>query len=244
MRKLKKLFEGLRPNDLENLVLPTISVDEYESKVSEEGIVVAFLSEDKEPAEDLKHFIAHSSIEQLDAEVSPGPDPDGYYYVFVEFMRNREFIDKLLALLEDVYRVTNIRRWKMKVYGKKLSYRVTRENLEEFLILDKPKNIREKTAETILEWLRDSHADKISLRGNDLSINEHTKKILAFGNSEELYDAFDFHHKPLRLDETAIRTTRIFETALGGGWAFNQYENILVCEKVESDKILILDLSS
>lgn len=244
MRNLRKLFEGLRPNDLEGLVLPTISVDEYESKVSDASIVVAFLVEDQEPAEDLKHFIAHSAIKQLDAEVSPGPDPDGYYYVFVEILRNEEFIDRLLLLLEDVTRVTGIKRWKMRVYGKKLSYAVTKENLEEMVNLTVEKNTREETAETILEWFKDSYTSNVLLKANTLKINEKDYRIAAFGDLKELYEVFEFDFKPLRLDETALTNTRILETSLGAGWAINQYENFLVCEKVGCDKVLVIDLSA
>ena len=39
---MAQLNEGLKELDLQDLVLPLVSVDEYESKIDEEAIVVAF----------------------------------------------------------------------------------------------------------------------------------------------------------------------------------------------------------
>ena len=78
------LNEGLRPDDLEDLVLPILSIDEYESKIEDDGIVVGFYTQYKDPANDLNRFIQKSAIDILDSEVSPAPTEDGYFIVFVE----------------------------------------------------------------------------------------------------------------------------------------------------------------
>ena len=59
-----KLVEGLRQNDLVNLIKPYFSVDIFEPKFgkNEEIVVVAFVADAKEPAEDLKSFIENESI--------------------------------------------------------------------------------------------------------------------------------------------------------------------------------------
>ena len=85
-----KLAEGLRQNDLKNLIRPYFSVDIFEPKFgkNEEIVVVAFVADAKEPAEDLKSFIENGAFDQLDCEVSGGPNKKGHYIVFCEFNRN------------------------------------------------------------------------------------------------------------------------------------------------------------
>src|SRR6056297_3156277 len=82
----KKIIESLFPGDLENLVSSTISIDEYESKIDPEAIVLAFFVKSEDPAYDLSRFIEFGPFSYiLDTEVSPAPDENGNYLVFVEF---------------------------------------------------------------------------------------------------------------------------------------------------------------
>ena len=66
-----KLDEGLRENDLDDLVLPTITIDDFEPKSGDddEVVVVTFRAKDDEPANDLASFIEKGSHDILDTEV-------------------------------------------------------------------------------------------------------------------------------------------------------------------------------
>lgn len=88
-RPASKLTEGMRRGDLADLVLPLISVDEYDSKVDEkEAIVFGFYVHDRGAADDLNRFLQKSAVPLLDTEVSPAPDQHGFYMVFIEFLDN------------------------------------------------------------------------------------------------------------------------------------------------------------
>ena len=79
MNSTPKLKEGMRENDLDDLVLPLITIDEYVSKIGDdkEVIVVGFFVEDEDPANDLSRFIDRSVTNILDTDVSPVPNEEG-----------------------------------------------------------------------------------------------------------------------------------------------------------------------
>ncbi|RYD66041.1 MAG: hypothetical protein EOP83_05980, partial [Verrucomicrobiaceae bacterium] len=113
----KRLLEGMREGDLEDLILPLISVDEYESKIDDDAIVLGFYVSEADAAEDLNRFLQRSPIELLDTEISPAPDAQGFYMVFVELLNNKMLPENITALLEEVAAVSNIESWKMQVRG-------------------------------------------------------------------------------------------------------------------------------
>ena len=65
------LVEGLKEGDLEELLIPMISIDEYESKLDDDSIVVAFYVRDRDPSYDLNRFIQKGASAILDTDVSP-----------------------------------------------------------------------------------------------------------------------------------------------------------------------------
>lgn len=97
---------GIQNNDLKDLIQTTFSVDQYKSKVGDDKnvVVVAFDVIDGDPAKDLSQFI-ESGHDTIDVDVSPGPDKDGHYKVYVELERNSKLFDNINAILQDVTRV-------------------------------------------------------------------------------------------------------------------------------------------
>ena len=135
------MYNTLRPEDLEHLVLPVISIDEYFSKIDDRRcIVVGFYVLDKSPATDLCVFIEKSNVKTLDVEVSPAPTPDGYYIVFVELDRAKSFTERLLDLLNQVNNLTVIDEWQFKPYeDHDQILDLTEDNINEHVILDPEK---------------------------------------------------------------------------------------------------------
>ena len=102
------LNESIKHNDLRGLIAPLVSIDQYKSKVGkdENVAVVAFKIKDTDPAQDLSQFI-ESGYDCLDVDVSPGPDSDGIYTVFVELERNSKLFDIIDSMLNDIKQVDN-----------------------------------------------------------------------------------------------------------------------------------------
>jgi len=114
----KTIFEGLRPGDLENLVLPEITVDDFEPKSGspENIVVVSFYVKDLEPANDLASFIERGAHDIIDTEVSPAPDEDGNYVIFVEMNRDDSLMESFMKILQDVKKIVKIDKWNVEFY--------------------------------------------------------------------------------------------------------------------------------
>lgn len=137
------LNEGLDRHDLDYLVLPMVSIDEYDSKIdNRKAIVVGFFVAESQPANDLSGFIEKGRISILDTDVSPAPTEDGYYMVFVEFSRDDKFPAKLLSMIDELNNITNNEEWTFIPYGKSdKQWPLTKDELEKRIILD-PSSIK------------------------------------------------------------------------------------------------------
>lgn len=126
-----KLDEGLRENDLDDLVLSKITIDDFEPKSGSEDevVVVTFRAKDDEPANDLASFIEKGSHDILDTEVSPSVDEDGNYLVFVEIKRNDSLFDTVKAIVKDITRLVNIEQWQFE-FHKGATIEISKEALK------------------------------------------------------------------------------------------------------------------
>lgn len=114
----KTLLEDLKEDDLKELVSPIIEVDAFQPKIDDKNIVVSFKVTDEDPAYDLSRFLEFSNNQVLDTEVSPGPDIDGSYIVFVEF-NPHDLAKKIFKMLQAASYLTGIKTWTYKAYGQK-----------------------------------------------------------------------------------------------------------------------------
>lgn len=111
------LNEGMLGGDLEDLVLPMISVDEFVSKVGDDAIVFGFYVSDRDGAVDLNRFIQKSPLKILDTEISPAPDQRGFYVVFFEILINDRLPEVVGELLKEIEPLVMIEKWKMQIRG-------------------------------------------------------------------------------------------------------------------------------
>lgn len=230
-----KLTEGLRIGDLDDLILSDVSVDEFESKIMDDALVVGIKVLDKEPAEDLSRYIERSGLELLDTDVSPGPDEDGNYYVFIEFMRDKNFPKKLDKILSITKKITNITDWEISAYQLDETFPYSEEAVR--------KNIRLKSVqvdEAILRYVANSFTNTVSLKENKLFLDNLKYKVISFGNDLKLYSAYKFLLKPLRLDENSQFDVAIIQNKLGDHWSVKKIDEYLLCQQYASTNLLIL----
>lgn len=141
----KKLFEGLRKGDLNELIDNNVSIDRYKSKMGEDdGIVVlGFKVMHKEAATDLVEFIESGYDWILDANQSPATDEKGKVTVFVEFNRRNNAPDKIMELLSEVNHVCGEKlNWTFSYYKNEYPLEVNEENLK--VIPRSPKEYRDR----------------------------------------------------------------------------------------------------
>ena len=96
-----QIKESVHNNDLKALIDATVSLDQYKSKVGKDSeiIVMAIKCMDEEPAKDLSQFL-ETGHKTLDVDISPGPDQEGKYTVFIEMERDSEAFKKIDDMLE------------------------------------------------------------------------------------------------------------------------------------------------
>ncbi len=118
MQNNQQLNEGLRPNDLKEMVHATFDVDTFKSKMGEDRdvCVVSFQVKDRSPARDLMEFIEKGYEFVLDSDVSSGENTNGEYSVFVEISRTPKLAEQIKELMYGVKKLTGLDEFKFKYH--------------------------------------------------------------------------------------------------------------------------------
>lgn len=230
-----KITEGLQTDDLKDLVLPIVSIDEFESKISENAIVVAFYVTDKAPAQDLNRFLQKSAIELLDVDTSPVSDENGFYLVFVELNRNSGFSDRIIAITKSLGSLTGIDEWQFKGYHQSTILPMTKENIENTISMSK---IQESQ---ISDFLKESIARSIKMDGSTVNVNNRaTGNIIDFGHINVVMKKNGLMNMASRLDESAWSETSKWMSTLGNNWSADMFGDNVLLTKNGSDSALLL----
>lgn len=246
-RLTSKLVEGLRTGDLEFLISPTISIDEFESKIDSDAIVVGFYVDDDEPADDLLNFIEGDPVDILDVEVSPAPDEKGRYVVFVEFLRVEKFPEKLDNVLSSLESLTKITEWKYTYYGshgKEKDYNM-KNITSDIRLEEKPekKEMRASQKES-LDFFKPSILDDVKLDGTKIELTKHGKNVVlekvALGNPALLFDTLEFNDKPIDLDAESLRECKKIRLMLGENWDVSKIADHYILANDKNENILIV----
>lgn len=249
-----ELLEGLHENDLNDLVLPLVSIDEYESKIDDDAIVVGFYVQDRDPANDLNRFIQKSAISLLDTDVSPAPNEDGYYVVFVELMRDHAFPDKLMGILDTLVGLTGIPAdsWEAEIHGEEGQYPVDEKTLTVMVRMDPVEDEiealhdDEELKESLHEFFRPSILEGLSYEKGYLTFERRGAqlelKLVDFGSPEDLREHNAVMAQPMKLDEGAQSNVRRLQAFLGSHWLVEHLEGYVVLSHDGSDDVALLKL--
>jgi hypothetical protein len=259
MIRAKTLLEGMWQGDLNDLVLNTISIDEYDSKVDEKAIVIGFFVHDVDAANDLNRFIQKSTIDILYAEVSPAPDQRGYYIVFVELLKNKQLVDNIVALVEEVTFLTNVEEWTATVYGTDAeNIEVTADTLSKALgvaheadIVNHKKERHEREVQLISrvselkkklhdaqKKLRESSLDDIRIINGNIFLTSRNKTRQFEVVQVDHISALDT--EPFSMDFNTLRECREFAVNLGEGWDVAKQGKSFVLNRLDEDFVIKL----
>lgn len=226
---MDNLFEGLKEGDLEDLLLPMVSVDEYESKLDDDSVVIAFYVTDRDPSQDLNRFIQKGAAMLLDTDVSPAPNEEGYFMVFVEFLRDENFPKKLIDTLESLQGLTGIKVWKAKIYDVDEVLPVTVENLLAHVRLQSEEakdNMPDEVVEDLTEFFRASDLDNLTIERKAVTLEARgvsvELQLVDQGNLEAVFENNAVMGSATRLDETANANCRRLQRMLGDLWIAEQ----------------------
>ena len=255
---------ALREQDLKNTMIKKISVDEFEPKAGSNNdvMVIGFHIKEHQAGKDLYKFLNHSIVEVRDVEVSPNPNPDNYYMVFVEMDRNDQALTKIKELVKEIENVSGQLQWNVSTLLSEEDIGLNDEALTKFLQLDpenylsaedwkaqqqeavaqeEAKKLEEEAMDNsnkILEFLKGSSLLEAGINDNKLhmrgSKDVATVEIINFGNAKEVMEE-------LGIDKSAIKemdlNMRKFNSMLGEMKALPIDEYIVVFG--EKDNILV-----
>lgn len=201
---MKRLDEsGLLRKDLNDLIVPLIDIDTFESKISNsKAVVLAFYLFEQDPARDLERFIEKGAVDVLDAETSPAPTEDGYYVVFIELDRDDNLPEMVMEIIAAVDNLTNVDQWQFKTLHDKNIYDLTLENLRDHVNLDPEKvppstdddeeaiknkaaeeepeeepDSEEELAEALVPLLRHGLMDSLQVAGDHLTLRSGGQQL-------------------------------------------------------------------
>lgn len=236
-----RLSEGLRPGDLEGMVLPLISIDEFNSKIDDRTvIVVAFYSFEEDPAHDLSNFIERSPENVLDTDVSPAPTREGYYVTFVEIKRDSKFIPKLIKILAEVNNLTRVKQWQFTSQklpsGKVLP--VTAQALEKWVTVQAAPDKSEKPTEAqIKEWFSHSALHDVHVQADQIMLEragvQHVYEVVTMQS--------DLPDLPHMFTEHAVSVCNRLERLLDHGYQVHQMADHVVIQHPVHETYLVLN---
>ena len=135
--------EGLDYHDLEGIVLPVVSVDEYSAQMGKDSeiVTIAFTVKNKKAGEDLADWFERGYDFVLDAQVSDGELTTGKYLVFVEMNRRTSVPERIVTLLDDMETLTNMQLKDWTVIVDEEEYEADEDILKQVITLS-PHNYR------------------------------------------------------------------------------------------------------
>lgn len=243
------LTEGMRGGDLEDLVLPLISVDEYESKIDDSAIVVGFYVNEHGAAEDLNRFIQKSPVEIIDTEISPAPDQHGYFMVFVELLKNARLARNVTEILDEVSPLTNVTHWKMQVRDHTDLIPFTEEAFTDAVEAivgddDQEDEKGDPVKEAILEFLTPSDLSDAAFEGEQIILEsagtQFAFTVVGFGHYEQVLVEHGLGEAPLGLDLIDVARANKLTTMLGEGWSVHRVGGHDVIQHTDSNQSLLL----
>ena len=171
----KILEEGLRPNDLNDLVYPIFEIDSFKSKMGEDPdvCVLTFQAKDRYPARDFMEFVEKGYPFVLDADVSAGENKDGEYSIFVEIERSKNLVENVMELLFGVSKITGVDTWQFIYYKDKNKKNATTENLKK--VVPTSSKIYEQTmqrfrTDEVKSFFSKTLMDDLTLENNIITI--------------------------------------------------------------------------
>jgi hypothetical protein len=149
----KILTEGLRHLDMEDMIIPNLGIDQYQSSVGEDSdlITLNFVVKAKEVGDDLAEWFERGYEWVVDSEPSPGEVTDGKWLVFVEMNRRSKSAIQIMEMIGDLETLTGLKpqEWKVKI-GEEVgdaSIEFIKKNLEL-----SPHDYRMNQEEPLNEW--------------------------------------------------------------------------------------------
>lgn len=171
------LREGLRPNDLEDMVYDMFEIDAYRSKMGEDRdvCVLSFAVKDRSPATDMMEFIEKGYGFVLDADISSGENSKGEYTVFVELDRGPKLSENIKEITDGIRRLTGINEWYFRYYKDFKRHTLSEQELASYVPnspIEYDGMMHKVKTESIKQFFNKTLMDDLTLDGNMITIHK------------------------------------------------------------------------
>jgi len=234
MPRSEPLTEGMRAGDLRDLILPVVSVDEYESKVDGKAIVIGFYVHDRDAARDLDRYIQRSALPLIDIDISPAPDQHGYYLVFVEMLNDNGLPRHVDALLHEVSLVSGNEEWSISLRGSRGVRPYSKDLMNKFLAKNRRKTLDEK----VMDFLAFSELNNADVSGDTITLG---------GLSFTLIDCAPNALRKLGLvglaEDINLRTSSLcarLVNMLGEDWSATSINGTIILSRLDDRRLLAM----
>lgn len=255
------LMENLMHNDLDGLLLPLVSVDRFVPKTgdSKDVAVVVFYAISKESAQDLSDFLKFSAVGDIkDVDISPNPDPESRYLVFVEMDRNKELYGYIRDLCDDVNRLGNVQEWKLQPYLTDDEFPLDSEEWEQY-VPARPRDYisredyeeqqaqkrKQQREQNVREFFVNSNALDVQVEENLIHLTDHygtnTLKLVNMGAGEQVMQesqlgdlAINYDFEPNLTETLGVLAGEIQVVPIGSNFVFYNpvTEQVLIAEPI------------
>lgn len=259
---------SLKEGDLKHVVLRKLSIDEFEPKTGDakDVLVLGFRVTESSVGEDLYGFLNGAVVEVRDIEVSPNPNEDGHYMVFVEMDRRDDVIESIKTLIRDTERLAGKLAWEAKTYLNDDYLPLNENEIYEYIITDpsnyvsreefesqraakieEEKRLEEAAAaldntNQILEFLRDSNLLQAGVNEGQLVLQDSRNvialELVDFGPSSDVMLEHGIKESAIKFDFDKVLFGKL-KGMLGEMAALPIDEYIVIYNPAKQDNILI-----
>jgi hypothetical protein len=177
MQNNQQLNEGLRSDDLKEMVESTFVIDNFRSKMGEDRdvCVLTFTVKDRAPARDFMEFVEKGYSFVLDADVSSGENDKGEYAVFIELPRTPKLAEQIKDITYGVRKLTGLDDFKFKYYKESKTHDLTEETLKS-IIPDTPSSydgyLNKIKTESVKKFFNKTLMDDLTIENDILIIHK------------------------------------------------------------------------
>jgi hypothetical protein len=241
------ITEGLRPNDLQDMIFDIFEVDTFQSKMGEDRdvCVLSFRARDRAPARDMMEFIEKGYNFVLDSDVSAGEDREGTYHVFVELNRSPELGKQIAEIVEGIKRLTAIEGWKFRYHKSSYAHELSEDNINK--IIPTSPNAYEtmmesKRVDGIQKFFSKTYKNDMVVEGNKITINRPfgmklSFDIVTFGNIDEVQKNLS---ETIKVDTKSMAEV-MWLTKMLGDYNINKYGDHFVLEDGKKTMIIKME---
>jgi len=251
---------GIKHGDLIDTIISKISIDEFEPKTgkSKDVMVVGFNITEESAGEDLNTFINSSIHDIRDVEVSPNPNKDGYFMVFVEMDRNEDCFENVLEIVKDVENVSGKLKWKVRTHLTDEYHAIDSDELKRYLITDPEEYLtkeeweeqvraederlqaEESVNDSIMEFLKDTTLQSVTIDESVISLtglqDEAKFEIQGFGPAQEVMSDIGISESAIGGNDVQLRQ---FNKMLGSSINAVKIDEYIVMFNADTKTVLV-----